>query len=247
MKKSIIMCPVGIPIAYGEVYDDENHWRFTKPHRQYETFVYHYNDSVIEPDSYDYIKKLSGPKWRLVKDFLDNFDYAQYEYIGFFDDDLVTDIQSVNRGIEIAREQGVKIFQLSMIEGSAAAHGVTRQNKDLKFTETNFVEGMGCFFHSSLIPRLLDFWKFHDPISGWGFDLIFSHILKEHTGIIHEVSMYHPNRKSSYDHAAADAEMYNILDTVYPKFMKDIYNEDVGGWDRNSYSIIYKEIKKDDQ
>lgn len=243
MKKSIIMCPVGTSIQYGEVYDKENHWRFTKPQRTYETFIYHYNDYEIEPGSYDYIKKQSGPKWRLVKDFLDTFDYTQYEYVAFFDDDLITDIQSINRGIEIAKEYGVKIFQLSMLEGSAASHGVTRQNKNLKFTETNFVEGMGCFFHSSLIPRLLDFWKFHDPISGWGFDLIFSDILKEHTGIIHEVSMYHPNRVSFYDHNAANNEMYEILNNVYPRFMKDIYNEDIR-WDQGKHSTVYKTVKR---
>jgi hypothetical protein len=40
----------------------------------------------------------------------------------------------------------------------------------MKYSLTNFNEGMGVFIHSSLIPKLLKFMEYHDVKSGWGFD-----------------------------------------------------------------------------
>ena len=73
----------------------------------------------------------------------------------------------------------------------------------------------------------------HDVKSGWGFDLILSAITKERCGVIHEVSMYHPGKPSYYDKSDAFEEMYHILNDVYPKFMKEYYNEDVGPYNQN--------------
>jgi hypothetical protein len=50
---------------------------------------------------------------------------------------------------------------------------------------------------------------------------------------MHEVSMYHPGKPSYYDKSAAMREMDMILCDVYPRFMKDKYNEDVGGFNES--------------
>ena len=101
---------------------------------------------------------------------------------------------------------------------------------------------MGNFFHSSLIPILLDFWNYHEVKSGWGFDVILSPITKQRAGVMHEVSMYHPNRPSYYDKPAAFAEMDKILGEIYPKFMKDRYNEEVGPYNESQteYEFTFK-------
>ena len=223
---NVIFCPVGIPLNFHDAYDKENHWRFTKEHRNYKTIVYQYKDFDIEPNTYDELIRDTGFKWDLAKHFLDTYDYRDYDYIGFWDDDLVTDIQSINRAIEIATEKNIKIFQLSTIQGSDSTHQILHQNLSYKYSSTNFNEGMGPFFHSSLIPILLDFWKHHQVKSGWGFDMIFSAITKEKCGVIHDVSMYHPGKVSYYNKGAAFSEMNEILTNVYPKFMKEKYNED---------------------
>ena len=41
---NVIFCPVGIPLNFHDAYDKENHWRFTKEHRNYKTIVYQYKD-----------------------------------------------------------------------------------------------------------------------------------------------------------------------------------------------------------
>lgn len=241
---NIIFCPVGIPLNFHDAYDKENHWRFTKENRNYKTIVYQYEDFKIEPNTYDVLIRDTGFKWDLAKHFLDTYDYRDYDYIGFWDDDLVTDIQSVNRAIEIATEKNLKIFQLSTIQGSDSTHRILHQNLAYKYSITNFNEGMGPFIHSSLIPILLDFWKYHEVKSGWGFDMILSAITKERCGVIHEVSMYHPGKVSYYDKSAAFSEMHHILTSVYSKFMKEKYNEDHSAFNdgQQEYEFIIKGI-----
>lgn len=233
---NLIFVPVGIPIKFHDAYDKDNHWRYTKDTRNYKTIVYNYNDFEIEEGTYDIKVKDIGYKWEMAYHFLETYDYRDYNYIGFFDDDLITDIQSINRALEIAEKNNIKIFQLSTIEGSDSSHRILHQDKEVKYTLTNFNEGMGPFFHSSLIPTLLKFFKYHQVKSGYGFDWILSAILKEKCGVIHECSMYHPNKPSSYDVGKANAEMHHIFNEVYPKFMSDLYGENTGAF-KSEYKV----------
>lgn len=252
-KDAIIFCAAGIPIHhYEKEYDKDNHWRFTKDHRQYETAVYMYKDYDIESNSYDYlVRDIKGFKWQIAYKFLKEFDFSNYEYVAFFDDDVITDIQSINRAINIAKERDFKIFQLSTVDGSEHTHQVLFQNKSLITSTTNFVEGMGPFFHVSLIPSLLEFWKFHEVKSGYGFDLLYTEITNSKAGVIHEVSMFHPPKSfygyvpKYYDNSEAENEMYHILVNVYPKFMKAVYNKDTGPFDRRYIVYNYEYVNPD--
>ena len=227
-SKNVIVVPVGIPLNYHENYDKDNHWRSTKgEERDYSVVAYSYNDCPVEDDSYDIIQKDTGFKWEMVKHFLETYDYRDYEYIGFWDDDLVTDIKNVNRGLEIAKEENIKIFQLSTMHGSECSHNILHQDTSMKYSLTNFNEGMAVFIHSSLIPKILKFMEYHDVKSGYGFDWILSSITKEKCGVIHAASMYHPGRHTTYDVTDANKEMAHIFSDVYPKFMKEVYDEDI--------------------
>ena len=241
---NLIFCPVGISLEFHPAYDKENHWRYTKPERNYEVFAYQYNDFEIPQGTYDYKGWGKGWKWQIASQFLEMLDHTQYEYIGFWDDDLVTDIKSMNRALEIAKETDMKLFQLSTISGADSTHQILHQQSNVKYTTANVLEGMGPFVHSSLIPTLKIFWKYHEVKSGWGFDLIMPNILKTRAGIIHEVSMYHPAKPSYYDKNEAFSEMYEIYNEIYPKFMKDTYNEDCKPWNEPhcEYEVVFKGI-----
>jgi len=240
---NIIFCPVGTPIAFHDSYDKENHWRFTKDNRRYQVAAYNYNDYKIEEGTYDYLIKDKGYKWEMAKHFLETFDYMDYEYIGFWDDDLVTDIQSINRGLEIASKNEIKIWQLSTIHGSDSTHKILHQEDMLSYSLTNFNEGMGLFLHYSLIPKLLQFYEIHEPKSGYGLDLILSSIMKTECGVIHECSMFHPAKPSHYDKQQAMYEMNLILGKIYPEYMKKVWNENVGPYQDNKklYEITLKD------
>ncbi len=226
---NLIFCPVGIPLSFHRDYDRENHWRYTKDSRMYETVIYQYKDFDIEPNSYDKLEKHKGWKWEIAKEFLKTLDYTKYEYIGFFDDDLVTDIQSINRALTIAKNNDIKLFQMSLNNDSEKQHLVTFQDPSLSYSITNFNEGMGPFIHSSLIPKVIKFWDYHEIKSGWGFDVVLSSILRAKTAVMHEVSMHHvPKHNPYYDKREAFEEMYHIMNVVYPRYMKDVYGVTVG-------------------
>ena len=248
---NLIFCAVGNPILTCDDYDKDNHWRLNKPYRNYETVVCNYKTDGFEPDDNTYDVKYydTGYKWQLVNRFLQNFTYEDYEYIGFFDDDVITDIQSLNRAFEIAKDKDFKLFQMSMKSGSESSHSILLQDSNLMYSRTNFVEGMGCIFHNSLIPILLDFWTLHECKTGWGLDIIFDAITKTIPAVIHEVSMFHPPADfkgytpSYYNNSVAVEEMNHILYNVYPQFMKKRYNENTGPY-TGGYSSVYETVYK---
>lgn len=249
MRKSLIFCSVGSPIAfYPEAYDPENHWRLTKPDRLYEVAAYRYNDIEVEPNTYDHISlDNKGFKWQIAHKFLTEFDWSGYEYVGFFDDDLISDIDNVNRAIRLAYDHDVKVFQLSTLEGSESSHGILHQRKDLEYSITNFVEGMSVFVHTSCIPTLLELWKLHDFKSGYGFDVILTKVLKEKAMVVHSASVYHPPasfegyKPSYYKVEEANREMYHIFQSVYPNFMMGYYREFVLPLGGIQY-VVYEEV-----
>lgn len=248
-KEAVIFVPVGIPVyTYESEYDKDNHWRFVKDYKRFDVVAYSYKDN-FEPEAGTYdmlVPGMKGFKWDLARHFMENFDYSDYDYVAFFDDDVITDIQSIHRALDIAKENDFKLFQLSTLDGSEHTHQILFQNKELQYSVTNFIEGMGPFFHSSLVPTLLEFWNFHQVKSGYGFDLLYTEIVQQKAGVIHEVSMFHPPKSfygyqpSYYDVSEAEAEMYHILTDVYPKFMKYKYDMNVGPFQRQYIIYNYK-------
>ena len=106
---NLIICPVGNPLTFNDKFDKENHWRYTKENRLYETLVFQYSDFIPEENTYDMLIRKSGQKWFLIKEHLKNINYENYDYIGFLDDDLITDVDNLNTAIKIAQENDLKI------------------------------------------------------------------------------------------------------------------------------------------
>jgi hypothetical protein len=224
--RNLIICPVGSPLTFDSRFDEYNHWRYLKTDKNYEVIVFQYSDYVPETGTYDMLIKQSGFKWSIVNKFLRDFDYTQYNYIGFFDDDLITDIDNLNRAFDIAYKNDLKVFQLSLTNDSDVFYPILRHKEDVKYTKTNFIEVMGPILHSSVIPVCLELWEKYDIFSGWGFDKVLCDLIKEDAAVIHASQMFHPKKVSSYDKTKAFAEMDKLLYDVFPKFMKDKYNED---------------------
>ena len=226
--RNLIFTAVGQPLDFHVAYDRNNHWRYSKFGRSYEVMASQYGNFIPEIGSYDYLENFKGPKWIIVKQFLDKYGdqiVKDYDYIGFFDDDLVSDIKNINRGFELAKEHDFKLFQYSTLAGSASAHHILHQNLSLSYSRTNFIEGMSTTVHTSLIPVMKDFFdNYHQAVSGWGFDLILGSILRTVPAVIHEASVYHPPAQSYYDQSKASDELHHILYNVYPKFMTEKYS-----------------------
>jgi hypothetical protein len=224
--RNLIICPVGNPLTFDERFDKENHWRYTKPNRLYETLVIQYESFVPEENTYDSLAEKKGFKWNLAKEYLPKLNYKDYDYIGFLDDDLITDIENLNRAFSIAQKNNLKLFQLSVTNDSDMFWPILVNKPGIKYTKTNFIEVMGPFIHTSLIPVCLELWNKYDIYSGWGFDKVLCDLTKTDAAVIHASQMYHPKKTSSYNKSSAFAEMYNLTDKVMPKFMKNKYNEE---------------------
>lgn len=244
MRKSLIICPMGNPLTFDDRFDKENHWRYCHDNRLYETAIIAYSDFLPEPNTCDILIKDKGFKWSLAKKYIDSFDYEKYEYIGFMDDDLVTDIQNMNRALTMAKENNFKIFQMSVTKDSDEFYPILRNKSDIKYSITNFVEVMGPFIHTSLIPLVKEFWEMYDIYSGWGFDKVICDITKTDAAVIHSCQMYHPKKQiSEYNKTNAFDEMDKVLYEITPKFMKDKYNEDWSFVERQYEKEIVMEIK----
>lgn len=224
--RNLIICPVGGPLSFDPRFKNEEHWRYTTPNRKYETLVFQYSDYVPEEGTYDTLIKQVGFKWSLSKEFLKKIDYTKYDYIGFLDDDLITDVENINRALDIAKSNDLKIFQLSVTQDSDMFYNILKNQPGEVYKKTNFNEVMGPFIHTSLIPICQELWDQYDIYSGWGFDKVLCDLTKTEAAVIHASQMYHPQRSGNYDKSKAFAEMDNLTNNVFPKFMKTKYNED---------------------
>lgn len=241
---NLIICPVGGPINFDDRFDKENHWRYCHDRRLYETLVFAYSDFLPEPNTCDILVKDKGFKWSLSKKYMESLDYQKYDYIGFMDDDLITDIHNVNLALTIAKNSDLKIFQMSVTQDSDEFFPILKNKPEVKYTKTNFVETMGMFVHSSLMPSILEFWNQYDIYTGWGFDKVICDITKTDAAVIHSAKMYHPKKElSNYDKSVAFKEMDSVLYDITPKFMRDKYNEEWSFVERQYEKELIMEIK----
>lgn len=227
--KSLIICPVGIPMTFKDDYDKENHWRYTnKLDRKYETLVVSYNGFVPEPDTFDHFTQMKGHKWQIMKKIPEIMDLSRYKYIACVDDDLITDIHSFNEGLTYAEAFDFRLWQLSMLAGSGITYPCLVQNKECDFSETNFIEMGSPFFRYDIFVKLVDFLKELDFTVGWGIDKMFCDVLETTAHVVHSSSIYHPPnhiKPSYYDQGDAHREMGYNIDHVYPRIMRDKYNK----------------------
>lgn len=224
--RNLIICPVGNPLTFDSRFSTEKHWRYNSPERLWETIIVQYSDFEPEANTYDKLIQMKGQKWFLCKQILKDIDVSNYEYIGFFDDDLITDLDNLNRALLLAKNENLKLFQLSVTKDSDMFWPILINKEGVKYTKTNFNEVMGNFIHSSLMPLCLELWNEYDIQTGWGFDKVVCDLTKTDAAVIHCSQMYHPSKQTSYNKSKAFAEMDELLYNVFPKFMKNKYNED---------------------
>jgi glycosyltransferase involved in cell wall biosynthesis len=149
---------------------------------------------------------------------------CETEWIGFLDDDLLITRDSINKSLQLAAGLEAKIFQLSVDKNSDCAYNILYQNSSLMFSETNFVEVMAPFIHTSILPTVQKFWDKYDINTGWGFDSILCNIVGEKALVIHNHNMIHPKKSvSEYNKAGAFAEQQTAIYQIYPQFMKEEY------------------------
>jgi len=223
---NLIIVPVGSPInKFLNQYhlEEKDHWRWTNSGpRNYEILAVQYGEFEPEKNTYDKLVKMSGFKWPIVKKLMGEIDYTKYEYIGFYDDDVILSRESMNRSFEIALEGNIDAFQISLAPGSESSYPNTRYNEGIKYSLTNFIEIMAPVFSSRILPKFLKLLDSYDGNYGWGLDWVLSEYLEIYPAVIHDVQMFHPARPetgSSYNKQIAFKEFYKLLEETYPALM----------------------------
>lgn len=248
MDKALIITPTGCPLFFDDEYDKNNHWRFNKPGRTYEVCVIGFKDDYVpEPESYDYFfHEPVRYKWKhlpkLVKD-LDkkyNVRWYDYDYIGYWDDDYCTDIQSVEIALSLARQFDFRFFQQSLI--SWTVYPCLQQNKEWIFTETNFTEMGVPFYRADIFKKiltLLEDYVYNE--SEWGIDKIMCDYLRKTAHVVHASSIKHMRRESWYNKDNAFKEMDYLMRDWFPKYMKEKFNIE---YTYNDQQLILNAYKK---
>lgn len=221
MNKALIITPTGRPIYHHEDYDKDNHWRFTKPERTYETCVVVYNDFQPEPGTYDYIIRRKGLKWNLVPEVSKIINWQDYDYIGVWDDDYSTDIQSINKALAYARRYDFRLFQQATT--SFQTYDCLKHNPEFAFTETNFIELGVPFFRNDIYRKVLRFLEdYRYEKSDWGIDKVLCYYLQASAHVVHETTVRHmlPD-ESTYNKEDGFREMEYLMRDFFPKYMKE--------------------------
>ena len=141
--------------------------------RNWDLLVDYFGD---DPDRYcrNDVERLAskGPKWpclgRLITDFGERI--ADYDYVWFPDDDLMSDKASINRFFEMCREYHLELAQPALTLDSYVGHAITLRNKKFQIRFTNFVEIMAPCFSTAFLRRCAP--SFGETISGWGLDYL---------------------------------------------------------------------------
>ena len=226
MNKALIITPTGRPIYFHEDYDKDNHWRYTKPERTYETCVVVYNDFQPEPGTYDYIIRRKGLKWNLVPEVSKIINWQDYDYIGVWDDDYATDINSIEIALSHARRYDFRLFQQSTT--SFQTYDCLKHNPEFAFTETNFIELGVPFFRNDIYRKVLRFLNdYRYEKSDWGIDKVLCYYLQASAHVVHETTVRHmlPD-ESTYNKEDGFREMEYLMRDFFPKYMRDNFGLD---------------------
>ena len=225
MNKALIITPTGCSMFFDDAYDKNNHWRFNKPGRTYEVCVVGFKQGYVpEDNSFDHFFHYPVRyKWKQLPE-LCNFlidegvDWRNYDYIGYWDDDYCTDIQSVETALALARHTDMRLFQQSLT--SWTVYPCLEQRREWIFAETNFTEMGVPFYRMDIFKKVLTLltdYVYNE--SEWGIDKIMCDYLGQTAHVIHASSIKHMRRESWYDKTNAFNEMNYLMTDWFPKYM----------------------------
>ncbi|MCC8402838.1 DUF707 domain-containing protein [Paraburkholderia sp. MMS20-SJTN17] len=159
------------------------------------------------------IHRFKGSKWEGLNDFMlqKAQSISHYRYIWLPDDDILTDVQTLNEFFEYVERENFALAQPSLDERSYFSHATTLQNKAFDFRETNFVEVMAPCFSSNALHVIKD--SFGKTKTGWGLDFAWPGRVATlgKVGIVDRFSVLHTRPIGSADHSIAWSELHQTL------------------------------------
>lgn len=200
------------------------HW--CSSHRTYDVAILYYGDDVHKICEYnqeaDYFYCQKGPKWSLVRIFLqqNRAVCTQYAFVAFPDDDLQITVDQWNTMFDQGAQHKLDVFQPSLVNNGPQyikhTHLVSEPQCALRYT--NFVEIMVPVFSQRAIQKAWALLTDKQLKSGWGVDYVLpaavlphrrydvppDHCLNRHTyvfAVVDMVAITHTKPLSNTSHA----------------------------------------------
>ncbi len=129
---------------------------------------------------------------------------ANYENVFIVDDDIVIETASLNRMFDLFDDYRLWLAQPAYTPDSWISWPITQQDPSTVLRFTNFVEVGVMLFRGALLNRVIG--AMARSRSGWGLDMVLSHLLGDPTdriAILDSVPCTHPSR--------ADSEMDRVM------------------------------------
>ena len=220
-KKFLIFSSIGDNSKHPMWIEDSNKMLF-------DVALYYYGDKPKFPYPKDNIiiaEKHKGLKFPNFREFYLKHKSIvdSYEYVWIVDDDIETNTRDINMMFVTGRKYDLDFFQPSYTNDSHISWFITRNiprdSPDFSICKkTNFVENGVMVLKTKYLSSILNLFKL--ARSGWGIDFIILNIYyHKKIGILHNISVRHPFRKSELD---------NVLPrnnhAVYGKFLMNKYN-----------------------
>lgn len=224
--------------------------------RSFDLHLIVYDDSLIEfRDDGDKVCHIKGFKLKAIYEYLTNNPQflSQYDYFFFPDDDIRTDVDTINRLFDTMKVLRLKIAQPSLKRMSYYSWFHTLQNMACKLRYTNFVEMMVPCFSQSALKSVL--FTFNENATGWGTEMHWPLLLDSNhrdMAIIDDISVLHtrPIQSGKVIHLndlAAYRKKYALREEVieYGYIPKTLENSDVFRREKyeQSVSAIFRWIK----
>lgn len=152
-------------------------------------------DNSFEEFKHDtpYVSRSKGYKFNLVHEYLTNNISLvdKYEYFYIPDDDILIDIENINRLFQYMKKYKLALAQPAIANSYYShPHTFKRENSILRYT--NFVEIMQPCFSRRALKKLL--FTFNGTKSGWGIDLHWGTLIdhrKNSMAIIDDINSVH--------------------------------------------------------
>lgn len=150
------------------------------------------NDIQYDLRHIQYVHYCKGSKWEGLNAFFQANPsiWQAYDYIWLPDDDLSSDVDTINLFLQIAREEQFDLAQPALTHNSYWSFFITRQVKGLRYRLTNFVEVMAPLFRRDALVQCVG--TFAENKSGFGLDFLWRTLLKHRKiGIIDQTPVLH--------------------------------------------------------
>ncbi len=145
-----------------------------------------------------------GPKWPALYELIRKMqaEIETYDYVWFPDDDLVSNVEDMNKFFAIFHEHALKLAQPALTPDSIIGCPITLRNRAFKLRFTAFVEVMAPCFSREFLKQC---WPlFTTNISGYGLD----YLLPNRAGDASKVAIIDA---VSVRHTRSQGELYDVF------------------------------------